>query len=75
MPQDKLGKYCPGRKLVVRFDRKPGDVPLLSINSDDLSGHGVDVNVKEVSSMLLQHSSCIKFPLWYTVATNSAVNH
>ena len=48
LPQDKLGEYCPGRKLVIRFDKKPGDVPLLSLDYSNMTGHGLVASIKEV---------------------------
>ena len=45
---DKLGKFCSGRKLYVRFERNPGDLPLVEINSENVTGSGLEVTVKEV---------------------------
>ena len=48
LPQDKLGRYCPGRTYWIRFDKNPGDLPLLEIDTSNLTGHGLNVEVKEV---------------------------
>ena len=46
--KDLLGKYCPWRRLYVRFERSPGDQPLMELNAANLMGDGLVAHVKEV---------------------------
>ena len=48
IPQDKLGTFCPGRTMTVQFDTLPGDQHMLVVNSSNLTGDGLEVDVKEV---------------------------
>ena len=46
--QDKLGTFCPGRTMTLQFDTAPGDQPLLVVDSSNLTGDGLAVEIKEV---------------------------
>lgn len=47
-PGDKLGKWCSGRTWYIRFENNPGDLPLVTVNTSNLTGDGVRVVVREV---------------------------
>ena len=47
-----LGKYCPWRRLNVRFERTPGDQPLLELNTASLMGDALTTRVQEVGVVL-----------------------
>ena len=57
LPQDKLGKFCPGRSLYIRFEYNPGDLALVEIDSANVTGHGVTVVPSEVKSVLCEQAS------------------
>lgn len=48
LPQDSLGKLCPGRRFQIQFEDSSGDLPLLVIGSQSLSGSELRTNVEEV---------------------------
>lgn len=48
LPQDRLGKFCPGRSFTVQFDDKARDLPLLEVDSSSLSGDNLRARVIEV---------------------------
>ena len=48
LPQDRLGKFCPGRSFTVQFDDKARDLPLLEVDSSSLSGDNLRTRVIEV---------------------------
>lgn len=48
--KDMLGEYCPWRKMYVRLERTPGDLPLLEVITTNLTGDGLSVMVEEVSN-------------------------
>ena len=48
LPQDRLGKFCPGRSFTVQFDKKARDLPLLEVDSSSLSGDNLRARVIEV---------------------------
>ena len=48
LPQDRLGKFCPGRSFTVRFDDKGRDLPLLEVDTSSLSGDNLRARVVEV---------------------------
>ena len=48
LPQDRLGKFCPGRSFTVQFDDNARDLPLLEVDSDSLSGDNLEARVIEV---------------------------
>ena len=48
IPQDKLGIFCPGRSVTVQFETAPGDQAMLVVHSSNLTGDGLEVEVKEV---------------------------
>ena len=53
LPQDRLGRFCPGRIFTVQFENNPGDLPLLEIDTTSLLGDGLTaraVEVKQISS-------------------------
>ena len=51
LPQDRLGKFCPGRSFTVQFDSKPGDLPLLGIDTTNLAGSGLVARIVEVKTI------------------------
>lgn len=48
LPQDSLGKFCPGRVYQVQFEVNSGDLPLLQIGSGNLLGEELNTRVEEV---------------------------
>lgn len=48
LPQDRLGKFCPGRSFTVQFDDKARDLPLLEVDSSSLLGDNLRARVIEV---------------------------
>ena len=48
LPQDRLGKFCPGRSFTVQFDDKARDLPVLEVDSSSLSGDNLRTRVIEV---------------------------
>ena len=48
LPHDKLHQYCPGSRLLIEFQRNPGDLPMMTINSSNATGDGLKITVKEV---------------------------
>jgi hypothetical protein len=48
LPQDRLGKFCPGRSFTIQFDDKARDLPLLEVDSSSLSGDNLRARVIEV---------------------------
>ena len=45
---DRYQTGCPGRLLYVQFEDRAGDQPMISVESEGLSGDGVGVAVSEV---------------------------
>ena len=48
--QDKLGRFCPGRRYTVRFDTDTGNLPQLEVEHGNLTGDGLQVTVVEVGT-------------------------
>ena len=49
LSQDKLGRlFCPGRPFTIQFETAPGDLPLLQVDSSNLTGGGLEVTIREV---------------------------
>ena len=46
--QDYLGTFCPGRKFEIVFENHHGDLPLLDIDSQNLTGSNLLSTVEEV---------------------------
>ena len=59
LPQDRLGKFCPGRSFTVQFDSKPGDLPLLDIDSTNLVGSGLVARIVEVQQPPITHTAIL----------------
>ena len=51
LPQDRLGRFCPGRRFTVQFENNPGDLPLLEIDTTSLLGGGLAARVIEVKQI------------------------
>lgn len=58
LPQDSLGKLCPGRRVQVIFEENSGDLPLLTVDSRNLSGDDLHHSVSEVCRIQLFSNSC-----------------
>lgn len=48
LPQDYLGKMCPGRRFEITFEDNRGNLPLLEIGSQGLFGSDLRTGVEEV---------------------------
>jgi len=55
LPQDRLGKFCPGRRVFIQFETTPGDLPLLGVEADNLTGDGLEVSIREVGTRVICH--------------------
>ena len=53
LPQDRLGKFCPGRRVFIQFETTPGDLPLLGVEADNLTGDGLEISIREVGSLVI----------------------
>ena len=49
-PGDKLGLSCSGRTWAVTFEGNPGNLPLMAVDSTNLTGDGLTTAVKEVGT-------------------------
>ena len=38
---DRVGRYCPGRRLTIRFNTLPGDQPFMGVDTTNLTGTAV----------------------------------
>ena len=60
--KDLLKEFCPWRRVYVRFERSPGDQPLLQLNTSNTTGEELLTTVQEVSMGgcgLLNWFSCL----------------
>ena len=48
LPQDRLGKFCPGWRAFIQFETTPGDLPLLDVGTGNLTGDGLEASIREV---------------------------
>ena len=60
LPQDRLGKFCPGRRAFIQFEDTPGDLPLLGVDTGNLTGDGLEASIREVgvAMVILQLRFC-----------------
>ena len=49
LSHDLLGNFCPGRTYSVVFETTPGDLSMISVDQEFLTGDGASAAVEEVS--------------------------
>ena len=55
LSHDLLGRFCPGRSYTVLFQKARGDLPLIVVNDDGLSGDEATTTVTEVRILIKKH--------------------
>ena len=49
LSHDLLGNFCPGRTYSVVFETTPGDLSMIIVSQEFLTGDGASASVEEVS--------------------------
>ena len=58
LPHDVLGNFCAGRRFQVQFEENAGDLPLLELDPQGLSGDELHSSVTEVCIIIMISRQC-----------------